>query len=117
MPINLRIFLFSILIFFIILILHTIKKKKLLLKYSLLWLVTSLFMSICILFPQILELICNLLGIKLISNLVLLIGFLILLVLTFILTIIVSEQKKKIILLIEEFSIIKKEITNLKREN
>lgn len=111
MSINLRIFLSFILIFFIILIIHTIKKKRLLLKYSLLWLAASLFMSICIIFPQILNLICVLLGIELVSNLVFLLGFLILLVLTFVLTIIVSEQKKKIILLVEEVSIIKKELS------
>jgi len=111
MSINLRIFLFFILISFILLILHTIKKKRLLLKYSLLWLAASLFMFICIVFPQILTLICTILGIELVSNLVFLIGFLILLVLTFILTIIVSEQKKKIILLVEELAIIKKELS------
>lgn len=111
MSINLRIFLFFILISFLILILHTIKKKRLLLKYSLLWLAASLFMAICIIFPQILNLICTLLGIELVSNLVFLIGFFILLILTFALTIIVSEQKKKIILLLEEVSIIKKELS------
>lgn len=114
MSINLRLFLLLILISFIILILHTIKKKRLLLKYSLLWLAASLLMLFCILFPHILTLICNLLGIELISNLVFLLGFLILLVLTFALTIIVSEQKKKIIILIEEVAIIKKELSTLK---
>ena len=117
MSINLRIFLFLTLITFIILILHTIKKKRLLLKYSLLWLAASLLMAICIIFPQILDFICTLLGIELISNLVFLIGFLILLILTFALTIIVSEQKKKIILLVEEVSILKKELSDLKNKN
>jgi len=112
MSINLRIFLFLILISFILLILHTIKKKRLLLKYSLLWLAASLFMSICMVFPQILDLFRTLLGIELVSNLVFLIGFLILLVLTFALTIIVSEQKKKIILLVEEVAIIKKDLSS-----
>ena len=111
MSINLRIFLFLILISFIILILHTIRRKRLLLKYSLLWLAASLLMAICIIFPQILNFICTLLGIELISNLVFLMGFLILLVLTFVLTIIVSEQKKKIIVLVEEVAIIKKELS------
>lgn len=120
MPINLRIFLFLVLISFIILILHTIKKKRLLLKYSLLWIAASLFMALCIIFPQILNLFCNMLGIKLVSNLVFLLGLLILLVLTFVLTIIVSEQKKKIILLVEEISIIKKDFytyINKNKEN
>lgn len=116
MPINLRIFLLLVLFLFIILILHTINKKRLLLKYSLLWLTSAFFMIISILFPQILSLLCNLLGIELISNLVFLIGFLILLVLTFVLTIIVSEQKRKIILLIQEMSILKKELREIKND-
>ena len=111
MSINLGIFLFVILTLFILLILHTIRKKMLLLKYSLLWLAASLFMVICLIFPRILNLICTFLGIELVSNLVFLIGFFILLVLTFALTIIVSEQKKKIVLLVEEVAIIKKELS------
>lgn len=116
MTINLKIFLLLIVICFILLILHTIKKKRLLLKYSLLWLISVLVMLICIIFPSFLNLIRNILGIELISNLVFLIGFLILLVLTFALTIIVSEQKKKIVLLIEELAIIKKDLEELKND-
>ena len=73
-------------------------------------------MAISILFPQILNFICTLLGIELVSNLVFLMGFLILLVLTFVLTIIVSEQKKKIIVLVEEVAIIKKEFVQRRHE-
>ena len=71
-------------------------------------------MIISILFPQFLSLLCKVLGIELVSNLVFLISIFILLVLTFVLTIIVSEQKKKIILLIEETAIIKKELKEIK---
>ena len=115
MAINLKLFLLIVVICFILLILHTIKKKRLLLKYALLWLASSLFMIFCILFPQFLSLLCKILGIELVSNLVFLIGFLILLILTFVLTIIVSDQKRKIILLLQEISIIKNELNNNKR--
>lgn len=116
MSINLRIFLFLVILIFIFLIIHTIKKKRLLLKYSLLWLAASLFMIISILFPNILSLMCQLLGIKLVSNLVFLTGILILLVLTFVLTIIVSEQKRKLILLTQEIALIKKELKEKKND-
>lgn len=116
MSINLRMFLFLVVISFILLILHTIKKKRLLLKYSLLWLASALLMIISILFPHFLTLLSNLLGIELVSNLVFLIGFLILLVLTFVLTIIVSEQKRKIILIVQELGIIKKELKEIKND-
>lgn len=116
MTIKLEIFLLILVTFFILLILHTIKNHRLLLKYSLLWLASSLVMIICILFPSFLSIICNILGIELVSNLVFLISFFILLVLTFALTIIVSEQKKKIVLLVEEIAIIKKEIKEIKND-
>lgn len=116
MTINLEIFLLLFIICFILLILHTIKKQRLLLKYSLLWIASSLVMLICILFPSFLNLICHILGIELVSNLVFLISFFILLVLTFALTIIVSEQKKKIVLLVEEIAIIKKQIKEIEND-
>lgn len=115
MSINLRVFLIIVVISFILLIVHAIRKKRLLLKYSLLWLASAFVMLISILFPTFLKLLSDLLGIELVSNLVFLIGFFILLVLTFALTIIVSEQKRKIVLLIEEVAIIKKEIEEIKK--
>lgn len=116
MSINLRIFLVLSVFCFILFILYVIKKQKLLLKYSLLWLASSFLMLICILFPSFLNLLCKILEIELVSNLVFLIGFLILLVLTFVLTIIVSEQKNKIVVLTEEIAIIKKELKELKND-
>lgn len=115
MALNLRMFLILIVISFIFLILHTIKKNRLLLKYSLLWIASAFFMLISIVFPTFLKLLSNLLGIELVSNLVFLMGFLILLVLTFVLTVIVSEQKRKIVLLVEEVAIIKKELKEMKK--
>lgn len=116
MSINLRIFLVLVVISFIILIVHAIRKNRLLLKYSLLWLASAFIMLVSILFPTFLKLLTNLLGIELVSNLVFLIGFFILLVLTFVLTIIVSEQKRKIVLLVEEIAIVKKEIEEIRND-
>ena len=110
MTINLTIFLLLVIIVFLALIIHTILKNRLSLKYSLLWLFAICLMLIMVLFPKILRNICNLLGIELVSNLVFLLGFLILLVITFALTIIVSEQKRKIVLLVQEIALIKKEL-------
>lgn len=115
MPINLKIFLIIIVLFFLVLIIDNIKKQRLLLKYSLLWMFSAFIMIMCVLFPSILSLICKILNIELISNLVFLVGILILLILTFTLTIIVSEQKKKIIILTEEIANLEKRVRELEK--
>lgn len=116
MPIKLKIFLILSLLIFIILIISTIKKGRLLLKYSLLWLFACVFMLICIIFPQILEFTSKIVGVEVISNLVFFMGLFILLVLTFVLNIIVSEHKRKINLLTEEISILKKQLLENKND-
>lgn len=107
MSLNLKIFLIIIQIVFFMIIINNIRKKRLLLKYSLLWMGSLFVMTIAIIFPQILERICDILGIELVSNLVFLCGWLISLFLIFSLTIIVSGQGKKITILIEEMRNIK----------
>ena len=110
MSINLKICLLIVEILFFIGIVHNIRNKCLLLKYSLLWLAGICFMIIVTIFPGILACIASIVGIELVSNLVFLLGWLILLILTFDLTIIVSDLKRKEILLIQEIGILKKEI-------
>lgn len=102
MTLNLKIFLLIVEVIFFVMIIYNIRRNKLLLKYSLLWLISAFIMTIVIIFPKILKYICMFLGIELISNLVFLLGLFILLMLTFALTIIVSGQNHRIILLVEE---------------
>ncbi len=64
MSINLKIFLIIVEIFFFVTVLVNIRKKRLLLKYSLLWLGAAFLMLIVIIFPQVLEFLCCLLGIE-----------------------------------------------------
>lgn len=84
-----------------------VRKKKILVKYSIIWYLTCLFLLILVLFPNLLNLITNLLGIQIASNMIfaLIIGFLF--VITISLSIIVSEQKEQIKLLIQEVSLLK----------
>lgn len=116
MSINLKIFLIIIVLFFITLIINNIKKQRLSLKYSLLWLFSSFVMLLCVLCPNLLSLLCKILNIELVSNLVFLLGLLIILILVFALTIIVSEQKSRIVLLTEELSILEKRVRELEKK-
>lgn len=94
-------------LFIIVLIIVLVKREKISIKYSLVWLFPCVLMLIFVLIPGFLSFITNLLGFQTASNMIfaLLIGFLI--VVTIALTVIVSKQKEKIRLLIQEISLLK----------
>lgn len=104
---NLRILLliFSILWFLFIFIF--LRKDKIPVKYSLFWFASSTVILFISLFPDLLTYVTKLLGFQTISNMVIGVILTLLLLITFILTMIVSNQKKQITQLIQEISIIK----------
>lgn len=110
MSLSLRI---TMLIFcFVLTIITTIvlRRGRIPIKYSLLWYFSAFIIFLVALFPIVLDSIANLLGFATISNLVIGIIIGILLFLTMSLTIITSGQKKKIILLVQEVSMLKEKI-------
>lgn len=97
---------FSILI--ITLILYYLKKDKLKVKYSIIWLILFILLLVCLLIPNLLNIITKVLGFQTASNMVLSLFIGILIIINISLTGIVSSQDKKIRLLIQEVSVIKK---------
>lgn len=99
-------------LFFITLVI--LREKKISVKYAIVWLIPSFMIVLLALFPIIFEYIATLFGFQTISNLV--IGFLLVLIIFLImsLTIIISNQSKRITLLIQEISILKNELKNTK---
>lgn len=94
-------------VIFILYVWHRVLKRNLILKYALLWLLFCISMVVAILIPKFLKIICNIIGISTVSNFIFLIGFGLLLFITFILTEIVSTQKAKITNLAQEIAILK----------
>lgn len=94
-----------LLLFFIIFLL--VNKNKISVRFSLVWLICSFVMFIFAISPSLIEHITVTLGFETPSNMifVLLIGFLMIICLS--LTVIVTEQSRKIKLLIQELSIMK----------
>lgn len=86
-----------------------LRKGRIPIKYALVWYFSSVSLFLVALFPFILEALATFLGFKTVSNLVVGIIISLLLFITMSLTIIVSGQKKKITLLIQEVSILKNE--------
>jgi hypothetical protein len=104
---------FSIVLFIITTI--VLRKGRIPIKYALVWYFSSISLFIVALFPFILEWVASFLGFKTVSNLVVGIIISLLLFITMSLTIIVSGQKKKITLLIQEVSILKSEKEVMKK--
>ena len=98
--------LFSIII--IIFILYLIKKENVNIKYSLVWLVLFILLLICLLIPGLLETITRILGFQTASNMILSLLIAVLVIINIVNTVINSNQDKKIRLLIQEISILKK---------
>ena len=94
-------------------VLIVIVKKKMSLKYSLLWIVFALMFLLCLIFHNQIEYISKLFGFEAASNMVFLVGFLLLMTITFALTSIISIQKEKIATLTQELAILKKKVKEL----
>lgn len=107
MPIKLVISLIIVAIFFMIFVWRNVIKRKLMIKYALLWLLFSVSMIIAVLIPDFLKMICDYIGIKTVSNFIFFLGFGLLLFITFVLTEIISAQKIKVTTLAQEVAILK----------
>lgn len=90
-----------------LIILNCIRKNKLNLKYSLVWLGTLFAMLIAVLIPNFLEKTADLLGFEVMSNMIFLVAIIVLMLISLSLTMIVSKQSSMIRLLIQEISILK----------
>lgn len=86
---------------------YLLQKGKIPLKYSLLWFCISLILLCCAFLPEWLISVTQMLGFQTTSNLIIGILFVLLFVICMILTIMVSAQNRKIVLLIQEVSILK----------
>lgn len=116
MSIELKITAITSILFLIILILHYVKQEKILIKYSLVWLIPCIVLLIFVLVPGFLTWTTNLLGFQTASNMILTLLVGLLFIITMSLTVIVSTQKEQIRLLIQEVSILKKDIKNKAKE-
>lgn len=103
-----------ILYFFIIM--YFLKKKTLLLKYSLLWLFSGIVMGLLVLFPQSLFWFMAQIDIEVPLNGLLVICVLAILVILMSLTAIVSRQSEKIKVLVQYISILEKKNNDKNKE-
>lgn len=110
MSIELKIFLLLLLVFQLFLIIRTVKRKKLTMKYASFWIVLIILMGIVVIFPNIVFELSFLAGFEEASNMIFLLGFFFLFYVSFIITTSISIQNEKIKLLIQEVSILKESV-------
>lgn len=107
MSISLRLGLIIVSLVLLIIVLLQLRKRRIPVKYSLVWMFSSLIILLIAIIPQLFILIAKLLGFVTMSNLVIAMFIFILLIISLMLTVIVSGQRKKITLLMQEVSMLK----------
>lgn len=107
MSISLRLGLVIVSLVLLIIVLSQLKKRRIPVKYSLVWMLSSLIILLIAIIPNVFIKLSKLLGFVTMSNLVIAMFIFILLIISLTLTVIVSGQRKKITLLIQEVSMLK----------
>ena len=106
-------FAFFVILAYFLLIVYLVKKKKFLLRYGILWLMSGLVMLVFILFPNILHTVTGIFGIELASNgIFAMCIFLVIMILVF-LTVIVTDFANRIKKLAQRAAILEKRLGDL----
>lgn len=110
MPLNLRLAVLVVTLILAFAIYKILSKRIIPVKNSFLWWLAIIVLLMLVIFPDVLIWFAYQLGFQTISNLVVGVFIVILFFITISLTVIVSAQKRKITLLIQEVSILKEKI-------
>lgn len=116
MPINLRIAIFVVACILAVVVMQILHKEMIPVKYSLLWWIAIIILMVLALWPDFFLLFVNLMSFQTTSNMVIGVFIVILLFITMSLTVIVSSQKNKINLLIQEVSMLKEKVKDKSNE-
>lgn len=114
MSISLKIVSISFILLLIIMILHLLKKDKIIIKYSIAWLIPCIILLFFTIIPGFLSWTTKILGFQTASNMVIAMLIALLMMISIVLTVIVSNQKNQIRVLIQEVSLLKEKYKNEK---
>lgn len=110
MRIGIKLFSLLFILFLFVVVTIYVKKNKISIKYSLVWYLSLLVLTLFTIFPSLLGFVTKFFGIEVSSNFIFAFTIGVLFFITLSLTIIVSEDQKKIKMLIQEVSILKGEL-------
>jgi len=110
---TLRILLAIGIVVYFVIIIHMLKKKLLLLKYSLLWLVTGIVLFVIVLWPHVLYVVAGLMGVELPVNGLFLLLFVFVITILLSLTVIISKYSNRVRTLSQKFALLEHRIREL----
>lgn len=116
MPLTLRLALIAITLIYILLILRSIRRKKMNVSFSIFWIIAGIILIIFAIVPNMVEAISKMIGFEAPSNMLFVLTIFIAFYLIFNLTTIISQENKKNILLIQEVSLLKKKVEELEKK-
>lgn len=113
---NLKIALIAMTVIYLFLILKEIKNKKLQISFSTFWLLSGIMLIIAIVIPNLIEILTKRLGFEIPANMLFSITIFIAFYLIFNLTVKLSKESQKNVLLIQELSILKRRVSELEEK-
>lgn len=116
MELPLRIALLVITLVYLFIVLKAIKHKKMQISFSIFWISTGVILIIALLIPNLIQDISAVLGFELTVNMIFCIAIFLAFYLIFQLNILLSKENRKNTLLIQEISLLKKEVEELKKK-
>lgn len=94
-------------------VIYLVSRERLLLKYSLLWLLLAIVVSLCAIFPDPVFTLARLCGFTLSSNFIFMLGIFFLMLIGLSLSVIVSKQVTSVKNLTQRLAIVEKELLDL----
>lgn len=116
MDISLKIFAFIIILFYFVVVLGFLRKKKFDLKYSLLWLLAGIIMFLVVAFPNFIIWVTGKMGIKVASNGIFAICILLEIVIMISMTAALSDFANRIKILTQNIAILENRIRKLEEQ-
>lgn len=117
MELSLRVLVLFVSILIFIVVFELLRREKIPIKFSLLWMISDIIIFLVAVFPNFLEFFTHLIGFQTISNMTIGILLVILFLITIVLTVIIAGQRSKIQLLIQEISMLKENIAQLQNKD
>ena len=117
MSLALQIVLLVLVVISLLAIIHLLRKGKLSLKYSLIWIFSSIILLIMIIFPQLSIQVSKWIGVEAPSNFIFMLEGIFVLVILISLTLIVSNQTSRLTRLTQAVAILERRIRDLEEKN
>lgn len=116
MSMKMRLCIIILIIFALVSVIYLVKRNKLNLKYSLVWIALLIMGFVCVIFPQLIVFVNKIFGFQLPSNLIFAGMIFILFIIALSLTVIVSSMATRTRLLLQEVSLLKERVRILENE-